>query len=92
MVVVATLFFALGNAILDHPAGHRAELDCPGERRDSTFCCSGVAVALWDAFDEGHALRAGMGRSFLGSMLVAVVFGGQFLIGLAAAGRQPAPR
>ena len=43
----------------------------------------GVAVALWDAFDEGQALRAGMLRSFVGSAAVALLFGGQALVGLA---------
>ena len=43
----------------------------------------GVAVALWDAFDEGQALRADMLRSFTGSVVVAVLFGGQVLIGMA---------
>ena len=42
-----------------------------------------MAVALWDAFDEGQALGADMLRSFAGSMAVAVLFGGQVLIGLA---------
>lgn len=41
---------------------------------------------MWDAFDEGQALRADMLRSFIGSVLVAVVFGGQALLGLAAVG------
>ena len=43
----------------------------------------GVAVALWDAFDEGQALRADMLRSFIGSVVVAVLFGGQALVGMA---------
>jgi hypothetical protein len=43
----------------------------------------GVAVAIWDAFDEGQALRAGMLRSFAATAVVALLFGGQALIGLA---------
>jgi hypothetical protein len=43
----------------------------------------GLAVALWDAFDEGQALRADMRRSFVGSVVVAALFGGQALIGMA---------
>lgn len=46
----------------------------------------GIAVAVWDAFDEGLALRAAMLRSFAGTILVAVLFGGQALMGLAAVG------
>ena len=43
-------------------------------------------MALWDAFDEGQALRAGMLRSFVGTVLVAALFGGQALIGIAVVG------
>ncbi|CAM3431942.1 hypothetical protein MYIN104542_29810 [Mycobacterium intermedium] len=43
-----------------------------------------MAVARWDAFDEGQALRADMLRSFAGSIAVAALFGGQALAGLAA--------
>ena len=46
----------------------------------------GVAVALWDAFDEGQALRAAMVRSFIGSFVVAAVLGGQLLIALGLLG------
>lgn len=52
----------------------------------------GLAVALWDAFDEGQALRADMRRSFVGTMAVAVLFGGQALIGLAVTRDEPAGR
>ena len=41
----------------------------------------GVAVAMWDAFDEGQALRADMLRSFVATGVVVVLFGGQALIG-----------
>jgi hypothetical protein len=80
--VVATLFFALGNAILVIPLG----LVPSWLALASTGCdvlLLGVAVALWDAFDEGQALRADMLRSFTGSVVVAVLFGGQVLIGMA---------
>jgi len=49
----------------------------------------GVAVALWDAFDEGQALRADMLRSFVGCSAVAVLFGGQALIGLVVTRHEP---
>jgi hypothetical protein len=80
--VVATLFFALGNAILVIPLG----LVPSWLALASTGCdvlLLGVAVALWDAFDEGQALRADMLRSFTGSVVVAVLFGGQVLVGMA---------
>ena len=50
----------------------------------------GVAVALWDAFDEGQVLRADMLRSFVGCSAVATLFGGQALIGLAVTRHEPA--
>lgn len=82
VVVVATLFFALANAILIIPLGlvpSRLALASTG----FDVLALGLAVALWDAFDEGQALRADMLRSFAGSMVVALLFGGQAVIGLA---------
>ena len=37
----------------------------------------GVAVAMWDAFDEGQALRRDMFRSFVATGVVVVLFGGR---------------
>ncbi|BCZ23179.1 Transmembrane protein [Mycobacterium senriense] len=88
LAVTATLFFALSNAILVIPLG----LVPSWVALASTSCDVlglGVAVALWDAFDEGHALRADMLRSFAGSVVVAVLFGGQALIGLAVTRDEP---
>ena len=85
VVVVATLFFALGNAILVIPLG----LVPSGLALASTgidVLLLGVAVAAWDAFDEGQPLRADMRRSFVGTAVVATLFGGQALIGMAAVG------
>lgn len=82
IAVVATLFFALGNAILIIPLGLVPSWLALASTGFDVVCL-GVAVALWDAFDEGQALRADMLRSFAGSMAVAVLFGGQALIGLA---------
>ena len=82
VAVVATLFFALGNAILVIPLGL-----VPSWLALALTGCDvlllGVAVALWDAFDEGQALRADMRRSFIGTVVVAALFGGQALIGMA---------
>lgn len=89
LAVTATLFFALSNAILIIPLG----LVPSWVALASTSCDVlglGVAVALWDAFDEGHALRADMLRSFAGSVAVAALFGGQALIGLAVTRDDPA--
>ncbi|SOX55649.1 hypothetical protein MAAFP003_4341 [Mycobacterium ahvazicum] len=89
LAITATLFFALGNAILIIPLG----LVPSWVALASTSCDVlglGIAVALWDAFDEGQALRADMLRSFAGSVAVAALFGGQALIGLAVTRDDPA--
>ena len=84
-VVVATLFFALGNAILVIPLGLVPSwLALASTGFDVALL--GVAVAIGDAFDEGHALRRDMLRSFAGTTVVAALFGGQLLIALAVAG------
>src|ERR1700736_6609020 len=88
-VIVGTLFFALGNAILIIPLG----LVPSWLALASTGCdvaLLGVAVAMWDAFDEGQALRADMLRSFAATAVVALLFGGQLLIGLAVSGQETA--
>ena len=85
-VVVATLFFALGNAILVIPLGLVPSwLALASTGFDVALL--GVAVAIGDAFDEGQALRKDMLRSFIGTSVVAVLFGGQVLIGLAVSGQ-----
>jgi hypothetical protein len=84
VAIVATLFFALGNAILVIPLG----LVPSWLALASTGCdvlLLGIAVALWDAFDEGQALRADMLRSFIGTVVVAALFGGQALVAMAMA-------
>jgi hypothetical protein len=81
-VVIATLFFALGNAILIIPLGLVPSwLALASTGFDVALL--GIAVAIWDAFDEGQALRADMLRSFAATVVVALLFGGQALIGLA---------
>lgn len=82
VVIVATLFFALANAILLIPLGVLPS----GIALASTgvdVLLLGLAVALWDAFDEGQALRLDMLRSFLAAVAMAALLGGQALIGLA---------
>ncbi|RAV13906.1 hypothetical protein DQP55_09185 [Mycolicibacterium sp. GF69] len=88
-VVIATLFFALGNAILVIPLGLVPSwLALASTGFDVALL--GVAVAIGDAFDEGQALRADMLRSFAATAVVAVLFGGQALIGLAVTGHDTA--
>ena len=87
-VVVATLFFALGNAIIVIPLGLVPSwLALASTGFDVVLL--GVAVAMWDAFDEGQALRADMLRSFVATGVVVVLFGGQALIGLAVTAHRP---
>ena len=45
---------------------------------------------MWDAFDEGQALRSDMLRSFVATGVVVVLFGGQALIGMAMTGERTA--
>ena len=82
LVITATLFFALANAILIIPLGV-----VPSWLALASTSCDvlslGVAVALWDAFDEGQALRADMLRSCTGTGMVVALLGGQILIGIA---------
>jgi hypothetical protein len=88
-LVVATLFFALGNAILVIPLGLVPSwLALASTGFDVVLL--GVAVAMWDAFDEGQALRGDMLRSFVATGVVVVLFGGQALIGMAMTGGQTA--
>src|ERR1700722_17261991 len=89
LAIVATLFFALGNAILIIPLGLVPSWMALASTSFDVLSL-GIAVALWDAFDEGQALRADMLRSFIGCSAVAAVFGGQVLIGLALT-REKAP-
>jgi hypothetical protein len=82
VAVVATMFFSLSNAILVIPLGLVPSwLALASTGLD--VLTLGIAVALWDAFDEGQALRADMRRSFVGSLVVAALFGGQALVGMA---------
>jgi hypothetical protein len=86
VLVVATMFFALANAILVIPLGLLPSwlaLGSLGTGFDVMLL--GLAVAVWDAFDEGQALRSDMRRSFVANMAVATVFGGQALLAMAAA-------
>ncbi|MCV7282993.1 hypothetical protein H7J88_25490 [Mycolicibacterium flavescens] len=88
-VVIATLFFALGNAILIIPLGLVPSwLALAGTGFDVALL--GLAVAIGDAFDEGQALRADMLRSFTATAVVAVLFGGQALVVLALTGHETA--
>jgi hypothetical protein len=87
VVAVATLFFALGNAILIIPLGVVPSWLALASTGFDVLLLGG-AVALWDAFDEGQALRADMLRSFTATGAVAALLGGQMLIGIALTQRE----
>src|ERR1700761_9575422 len=88
LIVTATMFFALANAILIIPLGVVPSWLALASTGFDVLLL-GVAVALWDAFDEGQALRADMLRSFAGGTAVAALLGGQVLIGLGLTRDQP---
>jgi hypothetical protein len=88
-VVIGTLFFALANAIVVIPLGVVPSWIALASTGFDVGVL-GLAVAMWDAFDEGQALRADMFRSFAATAVVALMFGGQLLIGLAVSGQHTA--
>lgn len=81
LIITATMFFALANAILIIPLGVVPSWLALASTGCDVFCL-GVAVALWDAFDEGQALRADMLRSFTGTGMVVALIGGQMLVAI----------
>jgi hypothetical protein len=88
-LVLATLFFALANAIMIVPLGLVPSwLALASTGFDVAVL--GIAVAMWDAFDEGQALRADMLRSFAATSVVSTLFAGQALIGLSVTDEQTA--
>ena len=87
LIVTATMFFALANAILVIPLGMVPSWLALASTGCDVFCL-GVAVALWDAFDEGQALRADMLRSFTGTGTVVALIGGQILVAIELTRRQ----
>jgi hypothetical protein len=88
-LVLATLFFALANAIMIIPLGLVPSwLALASTGFDVAVL--GIAVAMWDAFDEGQALRADMLRSFAATSVVSTLFAGQALIGLSVTDEQTA--
>lgn len=89
LVVIGTLFFALANAIVVIPLGVVPSWIALASTGFDVGVL-GLAVAMWDAFDEGQALRADMFRSFAATAVVALLFGGQLLIGLAVSGQHTA--
>lgn len=76
ILVVATLLFGLGASALLVPLNwFPSGLLLAGIGLD--FALLGLAVAVFDAFDEGESLLSDMSRSLLGSALAAALFGSQ---------------
>lgn len=76
VLAVATLFFGLGVAVLLLPFGLVPSwLALASIGMDLALL--GLAVAVFDAFDEGQALRADMLRSLVAAAAAGVLFGGQ---------------
>lgn len=89
VVVVVTLFLALGTALLLVPLGWvPRELALLGVGVDLALL--GAAVAAWDAFDAGEALRRDMLRSLIAAEGAALLFGGLVAVAMVlGAGASP---
>ncbi|MEU8380267.1 hypothetical protein [Streptosporangium sp. NPDC048865] len=89
LVVVATLFFGQGAALLMFPL-----FGPPGLLTviavDVDMILLGVAIAMSSAFQAGEALWRDMLRSLLGAVVVAVASGGQVALAVALGGSTPA--
>lgn len=81
MLVVATLFFGLGLGLLVAPFGWLPRL-LVLLAIGMDLMLLGLAVAIWDAFDEGQTLRHEMVRSVIGATGAALLFGGQVLLAM----------
>jgi hypothetical protein len=81
LAAVATLFFGLGLALVLLPLGFVPQtLALAGIGFDLALL--GLAVALWDAFEEGQALKGDMLRSLLEAEGAALLFGGQVALAM----------
>jgi hypothetical protein len=82
LAAVATLFFGLGLGLVLLPLGllpPTLALAAIG----FDLVLLGLAVAVWDAFEEGQALRGDMLRSLLEAEGAALLFGGQVALAMA---------
>ncbi|MBN2116810.1 MAG: hypothetical protein JW730_09575 [Anaerolineales bacterium] len=76
ILFTATLFFALGEAVLLFPTKWLpAEYALPGIGIDLLFL--GFCIAWFDAFDEGETFLPGMIRSLALTTLLVLIFAGQ---------------
>ncbi len=76
ILFIATLFFALGEAVLLFPTKwFSQEYALPGIGIDLLFL--GFCIAWFDAFDEGETFLPSMIRSLAATLLVVLIFAGQ---------------
>jgi hypothetical protein len=79
LLLAATIFFALGTALLIFPLGWLPDwvmaLGVAGD-----LVVLGIAIAIMDAFEEGEALLPDFLRSLAYSLFVTVLFGGQVIL------------
>ncbi|RZS39059.1 hypothetical protein EV193_104270 [Herbihabitans rhizosphaerae] len=89
LIVVATLLFGLGAVSLVLGLDVLPDALLLG-MIGADLVLLGVTVAVFDAFDEGEALRADMARSFVVCAATAVLFGGQVGLALLLTESRPA--
>ncbi len=89
LLIAATLFFGLSVALILLPLQQPRDLLMLGMGFDMALL--GVAVAIFDAFDEGEALRYDLLRSLIGAIGAASLFGGQVTLVLLIAGEVTLP-
>ncbi len=79
LLLAATLFFALGTALLIFPLGWLPNwVMVVGVAGDLVIL--GIAIAIMDAFEEGEALLPDFLRSLAYSSFVVALFGGQVVL------------
>jgi hypothetical protein len=79
LLLIATIFFALGTALLIFPLEWLPDwLMTLGVAGDLVVL--GIAIAIMDAFEEGEALLPDFLRSLAYSIFVVVLFGGQVVL------------
>lgn len=87
-LLVVTLFFALALGLLLLPfelLPRSLTLTAMG----ADLLLLGLGVALFDAFDEGEALLADLGRSGLGAALLSLLLGSQVMVAMVATSASP---
>jgi hypothetical protein len=90
VLLVVTIFFGLGNALLLIPT-MIFPVNLTLLAIDVDMILLGLLIAVLDAFDEGEALLPDMLYSFTISAVMAVLFGGQAILAMIFAGEITLP-